>query len=183
MPSKKRKPATATVENPAPAAVETQAPAEVPGVDEPDVFDQAIAAQAISQMAASRAPAGEPARAETAPAAEGGPAAPATAFQPDPFSAMSVSLGDTPDAPRVHLYRNRRMNQVAIRFDEKPAEPVRRRLRDEGYKWREAEGVWTKQLGDQRATGQLAAERLVGDIANGVRAEAGLPPVGRAVGE
>ena len=104
------------------------------------------------------------------------------AFQPDPFPLMSVSLGGDADAPRVRLYRSRRMNQVAVRFDEKPAEPHRQRLRDEGYKWRDAEGVWTKQLGDERASGQLAAERLVVELANAVRAEAGLAPVGRAVG-
>ena len=173
MPAKKRKPTTLAVETGAPAVVEPSAPA----LSEPDVFDQALAAQAVARMAADAAPATEPARADVAPAA------PAAAYQPDPFPMLSLSLGDKPDAPRVHLYRNRRMNQVAIRFDEKPAEPVRKRLRDEGYKWREAEGVWTKQLGEHKATGQLAAERLVDEVANGIRAEGGLAPVGRAVGE
>jgi hypothetical protein len=41
--------------------------------------------------------------------------------------------------------------------------------------------VWTIQLGEHKASGQLAAERLVVDLANDIRAEAGLPPAGRAV--
>ncbi len=42
--------------------------------------------------------------------------------------------------------------------------------------------MWTKQLGDERASGQLAAERLACEIADAIRADAGLPPGGRAEG-
>lgn len=173
MPAKKRKPVTPAIESPPTTGTEPPATA----TPEPDVFDRAIAARADSPSEV------QPVTAAAGPEGGDRAAAPTMAFQPDPFPALSVALGDAADSPRVRLFRNRRMNQVAIRFDEKPPEPVRRRLRDEGYKWRDAEGVWTKQLGEHRATGQLAAERLVEDIANGVRAEGGLAPVGRAVGE
>jgi hypothetical protein len=33
------------------------------------------------------------------------------------------------------------MDQMAVRCDAKPDEPHRQRLRDAGYKWRDAEGV------------------------------------------
>lgn len=167
MPARKRKPAPEIADVTAPSAVEPPAPAAA----EPDVFDEAIAARAAT-------PDG-PAGADETRRAEAGP----TAYQPDPFPFHTVPLGDGADAPGVRLFRNRRMNQVAVRFDEKPAEEVRQRMRDEGYKWREGEGVWTKQLGDHRATGQLAAERLVDEIGNAIRAGAGLPPVGRTPGE
>ena len=162
MPAKRRKttPPVATAPDSA-ASPTTTAPETV-------VFDRAIA-----DRAAISAPAPVP----ESPRDDAG-----RAYQPDPFPGLTVALADGADAPRVRLFRCRRMNQVAVRFDEKPAEPHRQRLRDEGYKWRDAEGVWTKQLGDERASGQLAAERLVVELANAVRAEAGLAPVGRAVG-
>ncbi len=163
MPAKRRKttPPVATAPDPI-------APASPPTTHEPDEFDRAIA---------DRAAVPAPAPVTESPRDDAG-----RVYQPDPFPHLTVALRDGADAPRVRLFRSRRMNQVAVRFDEKPAEPHRQRLRDEGYKWRDAEGVWTRQLGDERASGQLAAERLVVELANAVRAEAGLAPVGRAVG-
>jgi hypothetical protein len=169
MPARKRKPAKQSTEATVPTVLEAQAPSE------PDVFDQVIAGQAVSQMAAEENRATEP------QATSSGPATPVAAFQPDPFSVISVALTDSNDGPRVRLFRNRRFNQMAIQFDEKPPEEVRQRLRDEQYKWRDAEGVWTIQLGEQKASGQIAAERLVVELANSIRAEAWLPPVGRAM--
>ncbi|MFO0851855.1 MAG: hypothetical protein U0871_25310 [Gemmataceae bacterium] len=173
MATRKRKP-KANSETATGPAVETAIPT---AAGEPDVFDRAIAErQAVTEPAdelLSRRP--------DAMGADEAPDAKTWAGQPDPFPFLSVALTDANDGPRVRLYRSRRFNQMAIGFDEKPPEPVRQRLRDEGYKWREAEGVWTIQLGEHKASGQLAAERLVVDLANDIRAEAGLPPAGRAV--
>ena len=144
----------------------------------PDVFDEIIAAR--EETATESIPQTSTAAAESREQSD--TPKPQMAFQPDPTPFMSISLAEGNDAPRIRLFRNRRMNQVAIRFDEKPDAPHRERLREEGYKWREAEGVWTKQLGEERASGQLAAERLVEEIANAIRIEGGLAPVGRSEG-
>lgn len=87
--------------------------------------------------------------------------APARARQPDPFALMTVSLGPERDSPKMRLFRSNRLNQMAIGFDEKPEQKHRVRLREDGWRWREDEGVWTKQLDrERRASGQLEAERL-----------------------
>jgi hypothetical protein len=88
---------------------------------------------------------------------------------------MSISLGAEKDAPKMTLYRSNRFNQLAIKFDEKPEEQYRLRLRAEGWRWREDEGVWTKQLDrERRATSQMEAERLFTEIGDAIRAERGL---------
>ncbi len=184
MPRKKRTPAPETVVTPpstepvAAAEPSSPTPAEATG-PEPDVFDRAIAARQAEQTRGDEpapAPGPDARAAGVQPGERTGP------FQPDPFDFYSVALTDVTDGPCVRLYRSRRYNQVAIQFDEKPELPVRERMHDEGYRWREAEGVWTKQLGEYRASGQLAAERLVTELANAIRAERGLAPVGQAVG-
>lgn len=97
------------------------------------------------------------------------------AWQPDPFPLMTVPLGNGRDAPRMTLLRNNRFQQMAIRFDSKPAEHHRTALHDAGWRWREAEGVWTKQLDrDRRAASQLDAERLFTQLADAIRTELGL---------
>jgi hypothetical protein len=96
-------------------------------------------------------------------------------WQPDPFALMSTALGEGRGAPRMTLFRNNRFQQMAIRFDQKPAEHHRTALHDAGWRWREAEGVWTKQLDrDRRAASQLDAERLFHQLADSIRAELGL---------
>lgn len=120
-------------------------------------------------------PAPETAAARAAPAhdaAEG-----ARARQPDPFTLMTVSLGPDRDSPKMRLYRSNRMNQMAIGFDDKPEQQHRVRLREDGWRWRETEGVWTKQLDrERRASGQLEAERLFTEISEAIRGDLGLEP-------
>ena len=90
---------------------------------------------------------------------------------------MAVSLGPDKDSPRMRLYRSNRLNQMAIGFDERPDPPYRTRLREDGWRWREDEGVWTKQLNrERRAAGQLQAERLFTEISDAIRADRGLEP-------
>ena len=65
---------------------------------------------------------------------------------------------------------------MAIRFDTKPDEPHRVRLRESGWRWRENEGVWTRQLDrERRAASQLEAERIFTEIGEAIRTELGLP--------
>ena len=100
---------------------------------------------------------------------------PAPQWQADPFPLMAITLGAGKDSPKMTLFRSNRYNQMAIRFDEPPAKEHRERLRQEQWRWREAEGVWTKRLDrDRRATSQMEAERLFTDIGNAIRNELGL---------
>lgn len=184
MPRKKRTPATEIVVTPpstepvAAAEPSGPTPTEATG-PEPDVFDRAIAARQAEQ---ARGDEPAPPTRQDEPPADANAGERKWQVQPDPHGIYSVALTDTNDGPRVHLYRSRRYNQVAVRFDEKPGQSVRERMHDEGYRWREAEGVWTKQLGEYRVSGQLAAERLVTELANAIRADCGLAPAGQAVG-
>jgi hypothetical protein len=96
-------------------------------------------------------------------------------WQPDPFPFMAVTLGPDKSSPKMTLYRSNKLNQLAIQFEEKPAEEHRRQLREAGWRWREDEGVWTKQMDrERRATAQMEAERLFSEIGEAIRAERGL---------
>jgi len=81
------------------------------------------------------------------------------------------------------FFRSNKYNQLAIRFDARPAAECRERLREDGWRWRETEGVWTKQMDrERRARSHLEAERLFVEIGEAIRADLGLS--GRsAVGE
>ena len=126
--------------------------------------------QAIEQAAAVEPSAGE--LRQPATRAEG---APRRQWQPDPFPLMTISLGAKKDSPRMTLYRSNKLNQMAIRFDEKPEEEHRVQLRETGWRWREDEGVWTKQMDrERRATSQMEAERLFTEIGETIRAARGL---------
>src|SRR4051794_8918252 len=79
-----------------------------------------ISTQPVSSEAPG-APAATEAVGTPAGPAEGGPdAARQRVWQPDPFVLMAVSLGPERDSPKVRLYRSNKLNQMAIRFDEKP---------------------------------------------------------------
>lgn len=95
-------------------------------------------------------------------------------WQPDPLPFLSIGLS-VEGGPRMTLFRNNRLNQMAIKFDEKPGDEHRARLREAGWRWREAESVWTKQLDrERRAASQLEAERLFTEIGDAIREERGL---------
>lgn len=65
----------------------------------------------------------------------------------------------------MRLGRDNQFQQMAIAFDEKPAEETRRRLQADGWKWRSGEERWTKQLDpDRKATGQQDAEKLFDEL-------------------
>lgn len=175
MPARKRKPTTTAPEVPAADAYEPPAPEAA--TSEPDVFDEVIADRAAAETAPAPADSAGP---PPGPTTE--PVKPTALYQPDPHLILTVPLGEGSDAPSIRLFRNRRMRQMAIQFDVPAPEQYRRQLGDEGYKWRPAEGVWTNQFGDSASASQVAAEKLVGEIGNAIRADLGLPPAGRAAG-
>ena len=89
-----------------------------------------------------------------------------------PLWFQTIPLSSTNDGPRMRLGRDNRFNQMAIAFDEKPCEDSRKRLHNDGWKWRQAESQWTKQLEiDHRATGQQDAEKLFEALAKIERRE------------
>jgi hypothetical protein len=145
----------------------TPAPAEQPPI-RPAEHEAAL--QAVEPTAAVEPSADEQRQPPTE--AEG---APRRQWQPDPFPFMAISLGPDKDSPKMTLFRSNKLNQMAIRFDEKPEEEHRLRLREAQWKWREDEGVWTKQMDrERRATSQVEAERLFTEIGEAIRAERGL---------
>src|ERR1700722_14895319 len=93
---------------------ETTAPTEQPPVR---AAEHEVALQAVEPTAAvepSAPSAGE--QRQPATEAEG---APRRQWQPDPFPFMAISLGPDKDSPKMTLFRSNRLNQLAIRFDEK----------------------------------------------------------------
>lgn len=103
---------------------------------------------------------------EPPPAASPDGPRPAKAWAPKgPLWFQSVGLSNEADGPRMRLGRDNRFQQMAIAFDEKPTAEARRRLHADGWKWRPAEGQWTKQLEiDRRARGQQDAEKLFDEL-------------------
>ena len=77
----------------------------------------------------------------------------------------------------MRLLRSNRFNQMQIRFDEKPPTEYREKLHNAGWKWRQAEEIWTMQLdSEQKWRAHADAERLFYEIGNGIRADLNLPP-------
>ena len=148
---------------------ETTAPAEEPPVTSP--APEMPPPQATERPAAAKPAANEEQRQPATEAED----APRRQWEPDPHPLRTMALGLEKDSPKMTLFRSNKLNQLAIRFDEKPEEEHRLRLREAKWKWREDEGVWTKQMDrERRATSQMEAERLFTEIGEAMRAERGL---------
>lgn len=75
---------------------------------------------------------------DAAPA--GDAAEPAKPGSPNPFGVRADYQAG------VHLLEDRKFRQMQLRFDAKPADPIRQAMAEAGFRWRSAEGVWTKQI-------------------------------------
>jgi len=96
---------------------------------------------------------------------------------------QQVSLSRDPQGPKLRLGRSERFQQMVIQFDEKPTDESRSQLGDAGWRWRPAEGQWTKQLdADSRARSQLHAEQLFDSLVHSERQERGLPTLASSLG-
>lgn len=136
--------------------------AQAAPVQSPDASPEAVAA-------------GMPPKAADAHVAERPPATfVALAKRPDPFGEWAIALTGEKDGPKARLYRNQRFQHMAIRFDEKPDEDIRHRLREAGWTWRGQEGAWTRQLGERPGDAHRQARALFEGIANDVRRANGL---------
>jgi hypothetical protein len=182
MARKRPKPAAAPRDTP-PAATR---PATQP---DPDVFDQAIAARHAGQF--ETAPPADPSAAESTTPVEPPPPAepvaprehPLPAFtaraekQPDPFAEYRISLTRDDTGPAMRLYRNRYLNLAAIRFDEKPSDPIRTQLQQGGFSWKQQDRVWVKPLGSRPGEEHRRVRELFEELADQIRAENGMPPI------
>jgi len=105
-------------------------------------------------------------------------AAASRALVADPVGMQMIALSDENDGPKMRLMRSNKYQQIQIQFDEKPSEEVRARLHAEGWKWRNVEKIWTKQLDPEgRWRTHADAEKLFVEIGNVIRAEKGLSQV------
>jgi hypothetical protein len=210
MPRPRRKETTEPVQGSPPTApgADQLAQPVPPAPEEPDVFDQAIAARQqgqsgdhASEEAAAPALANTPERGEW------------QSKLPDPFDRHGIDLGDS---RRARLFRNNKFQQNAIVFhapegeDPKPPEEARTFLKDHHWRWRpEVEGKpWTKQFltpddkadieqikadkGEQAARAERSRRRIAGDrqaeeefvaMANLIRQQKGLEPVDYSFGQ
>jgi hypothetical protein len=81
------------------------------------------------------------------------------AAAPDPFGIA----GDY--AAGVHLFESKRDRQMAIKFDDKPGQPVIDKLKDAGYRWNPTDRVWTHAVRRESAmSNRIEAERLYQDL-------------------
>jgi hypothetical protein len=88
---------------------------------------------------------------------------------PDPFLiALDNDAG-------VRLFENRQARVMAIKFDEKPAQPVIDLIKEAGFRWHPKDGVWTKPVrGDTAMSTRIDAERLYQEIRQMIRKDKGV---------
>jgi len=88
---------------------------------------------------------------------------------PDPFKIA----GDY--AAGVHLFESRRDRQMAIKFDDKPSQPVIDRVKEAGYRWNSADRLWAHPIRqDSAMTTRIDAERLYQEIRQMTRQDKGI---------
>ena len=64
---------------------------------------------------------------------------------------------------------------MAIKFDEKPAQPIIDIVKDAGFRWNQADGVWTHPvLGDSAMATRIDAERLYQEVRQMIRQDKGV---------
>ena len=81
------------------------------------------------------------------------------ALRPDPFV---IALDNVAG---VRLFENRQARVMAIKFDEKPAQPVIDMVKEAGFRWNPSDGVWTHPVrGDSAMATRIDAERLYQEV-------------------
>lgn len=75
----------------------------------------------------------------------------------------------------IHLFESRQDRQVAIKFDDKPGQPVIDKLKDAGYRWNPSDRIWTHPVRPESAMGtRIEAERLYQEVREMTRQEKGI---------
>jgi hypothetical protein len=88
---------------------------------------------------------------------------------PDPFGiAVDILAG-------VRLFENRRDRQMAIKFDDKPAQAVIDRMKGAGYRWNPSDQIWARPVtSDSAMSTRIEAERLYQEVRQMVRQDKGI---------
>lgn len=83
---------------------------------------------------------------------------------PDPFLiALDNEVG-------VRLFENRQARVMAIKFDERPGQPVIDRVKEQGYRWNPEDRVWTRPIrGNSAMSTRIDAERLYREVRDMIR--------------
>ena len=89
--------------------------------------------------------------------------------RPDPFL---IALDN---AAGVRLFESRRDGVMAIKFEEKPAQPVIDMIKEAGFRWNPEDRVWTQPvLADSAMTTRIDAERLYQQVRQMIRQDKGI---------
>ena len=88
---------------------------------------------------------------------------------PDPFAIAADYVAG------VRLFESRRDRQMAIKFDEKPSQPVIDKLKEAGYQWNPADRIWAYPVRSESARStRIEAEGLYQEIRRTIRQEKGV---------
>lgn len=88
---------------------------------------------------------------------------------PDPFAIAADYVAG------VRLFESRRDRQMAIKFDEKPGQPVIDKLKEAGYRWNPADRIWAHPVRPESArTTRIEAEALYQEVRGMIRQEKGI---------
>ncbi|MBC8166725.1 MAG: hypothetical protein H7Y20_12740 [Bryobacteraceae bacterium] len=88
---------------------------------------------------------------------------------PDPFKIAGDYVAG------VHLFESRQDRQMAIKFDDKPGQPVIDKLKEAGYRWNPVDRVWACPVRLESAMGtRIDAERLYQAVRQMTRQEKGI---------
>ena len=88
---------------------------------------------------------------------------------PDPFEIAGDYVAG------VRLFESKRDRQMAIKFGEKPGQPVIGKLKESGYRWNPTDQVWVHPVHPASAMGtRIDAERLYQEVRQMIRQEKGI---------
>jgi len=157
MPRKRKSVPTKEVDTATTTAV-LEAPADASGDTLPSAPIEPVPEQIVEQ-----APSEQPPTFVERLAARNG-----RALVPDPFLiALDNESG-------VRLFENKQARVMAIKFDERPAQPIIEMVKDAGFRWNPTERVWTKPVhGDSAMSTRINAERLYQEVRQMIRQDKG----------
>lgn len=75
----------------------------------------------------------------------------------------------------VRFYEDRQDRQMAIKFENKPSQPVIDKMHEEGWNWKPADKIWARPVwADSAMSTRIEAERLYQDVCKMIRQEKGI---------
>lgn len=75
----------------------------------------------------------------------------------------------------IRLFEKRRDRQMAIKFEEKPAQAVLDRMKNAGYRWNSRDLMWVRPFeADTAMTTRIEAERLYQEVRSMIRQDKGI---------